>query len=65
MLGPSLRMQKKLEYPPPPHPWGHDAFFRTIKLLSILHDNMSCGAHWKHLIEMLPMRVHNKCFKEI
>ena len=27
MLGPSLRMQKKCEYPPPPHPLGVENVF--------------------------------------
>ena len=35
MLGTSLRMQKKLEYPPPP-PWGCN-FFCVFILAYVLH----------------------------
>ena len=30
--------------------------------LSFLHEHICCGAHWKHLDEMLPISTHNICF---
>ena len=42
MLGPSLRMWKKLEYPPPP--WGCNMSLCNMRNMNVLGRSNMCGS---------------------